>query len=195
MQALLHHLNQIHRLSPKSEQALLAISRIQEVQKNQDLHPIGHTCRNIYFVEEGLLRVYYIKDGRDITESFDAEYSLVARADSLFDAKPSKKGIQAIENTKLAAINSAKLFALYDEYPDIERLFRKIYEQAYVRTVERIEHIQFYTAEERYRKIMDTSSELLLRIPLKYVASYLGISQVSLSRIRSKVADHVGPKR
>jgi len=186
MQALVQYLHKIHRLSPKAVQAILSICSTQKVVKNKDLHPIGHTCRNIYFVEEGLLRIYYIKDGRDITESFQAENSLVARADSLFDAKPSKKGIQAIENSKLVAINSAKLFALYDEYPDIERLFRKVYEQAYVNTVERIESIQFFTAEERYRKIMETSSDILLRIPLKYIASYLGISQVSLSRIRSK---------
>lgn len=186
MQELLEHLNNIHRLSPKSAQALLGICASQAVKKNTDLHPIGHTCRNIYFVKSGLLRIYYFKDGRDITESFQTDNSLVARADSLFDAKPSQKGIQAIEDTQLVAINSAKLFALYDDHHDIERLFRKIYEQAYVNTVERIESIQFFTAEERYRKIMENYSQVMLRIPLKFIASYLGITQVSLSRIRSK---------
>lgn len=186
MQELLQHLNKIHRLSPKAEQALLAICASLSVPKNKDLHPIGHTCRNIYFVKKGLLRIYYFKDGRDITESFQMENALVARADSLFDAKPSQKGIQAIEDSELVAINSAKLFALYDEHHDMERLFRKIYEQAYVSTVERIENIQFFTAEQRYQKLKENYADVLLRIPLKYVASYLGISQVSLSRIRSR---------
>ena len=186
MQELLHHLNKIYRLAPKAEQALLGICASVKVAKNKDLHPIGHTCRNIYFVKKGLLRIYYFKDGRDVSESFQTENSLVARADSLFDAQPSQKGIQAIEETELVAINSTKLFELYDEHHDIERLFRKIYEQAYVNTVKRIESMQFFTAEERYRKIMENNADVLLRIPLKHIASYLGISQVSLSRIRSK---------
>ena len=166
--------------------AIIHICTETFVKKGMDLHPIGHTCRNVYFVKKGLLRIYYFKDDTDVTEQFEFENSMVARADSLFQAKPSRKGIQAIEDSELIAINSALLFKLYDSYPDIERLFRKIFENAYVETVERIESIQFHTAEERYNNLLEQSAQTIQRVPLKYIASYLGITQVSLSRIRAK---------
>lgn len=186
MEALLAYLKQVHPLSKEAENALLEICSVETVAKNEDLQPIGHTCRNIYFIKEGLLRIYYLKEGNDITESFEVENAILARADSLFDASPSRKGIQAIEPTTVIAINSAQLFALYDQYHDIERLFRKLFEKAYVQTVNRLESLQFYTAEERYNNLVKSAAQIIQRAPLKHIASFLGITQVSLSRIRSK---------
>lgn len=186
MKELLEYLNNIQRLTDKSEKELTLICTELTVKKNVDLHPIGNTCRNIYFIKKGLLRIYYFKDAKDITESFEFENAIVARADSLFNANPSKKGIQAIEDTELVAINSAQLFLLYDNHPDIERLFRKIFENAYVVTVNRIESLQFHSAEERYNNLLHLSKNIIQRVPLKHIASYLGITQVSLSRIRAK---------
>lgn len=155
-------------------------------KKNIDVQAIGHTCRTIYFVKKGALRVYYFKDGIDITESFEFENTFVARAESLFSGRPSRKAIQTIEDTDLIAINARQLFELYDRYTEIERLFRKIFEGAYVKTVNRLESLQFYTAEERYFNLLHDRPDILKRVPLKYIASYLGITQVSLSRIRAK---------
>ncbi len=186
MEELLKYLNKIQKLTKKSEKAIISICTESTINKNNDLHPIGHTCRNIYFIKKGLLRIYYLKEDIDITESFEFENEILARADSLFNANPSRKGIQALENSKLIAINSAKLFKLYDQYADIERLFRKIFEQAYVETVNRIESMQFHTAEARYKNLQKQSNQIIQRVPLKYIASYLGITQVSLSRIRAK---------
>ena len=183
---LLSYFNQIQSLSNKSEKALVAICSETVIKKGNDLHPIGNTCRNIYFIKQGLLRIYYFKDDTDVTESFEFENAIVARADSLFNANPSKKGIQVIEDSELIAINSAQLFKLYDDFPDIERLFRKIFENAYVETVNRIESIQFHSAEERYANLLNESKNIVQRVPLKHIASYLGITQVSLNRIRAK---------
>ncbi len=186
MKELLNYLNNIQQLTTDSKEALLSICTELTIKKNTDLHPIGHTCRNIYFVKKGLLRIYYFKEDVDITESFEFENSIVARADSLFNSNPSKKGIQALERSELIAINSAKLFDLYDSYPDVERLFRKIFEVAYIETVSRLESIQFHSAEERYQNLVLKSSKIVQRALLKHIASYLGITQVSLSRIRAK---------
>jgi CRP-like cAMP-binding protein len=76
---------------------------------------------------------------------------------------------------------------LFDVYPQIERLFRKIIEQAYVHAVNRMEAIQFHAAEERYAQLLEDKPDLVKRIPLKHIASYLGITQVSLSRIRAAI--------
>ncbi len=171
-------------ISKEAEKAIAEISKIVAVKKNADLQPIGHTCKTIYFINKGVARIYYYKDGTDITESFAFENNIIARVESLFTGKPSQKAIQILEDSEVVAINSTQLFKLYDKYPEIERLLRLIFESAYVDTVNRIEGIQFHSAEERYNALITEAPNVLKRVPLKYVASYLGITQVSLSRIR-----------
>lgn len=171
-------------LSKEAEIAIAGISKNITLKRNTDLQPIGHTCKTIYFINKGVARIYYYKDGVDITESFAFENNIIARVESLFTGKPSRKAIQILEDAELVGINSAQLFKLYDKYPEIERLFRLIFESAYVGTVDRIEGIQFHSAEERYNALMEEAPNVLKRVPLKYIASYLGITQVSLSRIR-----------
>jgi CRP-like cAMP-binding protein len=153
--------------------------------KNVELQPIGHTCKTIYFMTHGVARIYYFTDGIDVTESFAFENNIIARIESLFTGKPSRKAIQILEDAEIIAINANALFKLYDQFPEIERLFRKIFEAAFVETVNRIEGIQFHTAEERYETLLDQAPNVIQRVPLKYIASYLGITQQSLSRIRA----------
>ncbi|MBK8610425.1 MAG: Crp/Fnr family transcriptional regulator [Chitinophagaceae bacterium] len=175
--------------NPLSQEAENAISRISSMitsKKNEHLQFIGHTCKTIYFIKKGVARIYYYKDGIDITESFSFENNIIARVESLFTGNPSRKAIQILEDAEIVAINAGELFKLYDTFPEIERLFRKIFESAYVETVSRIEGIQFHSAEERYKALLCDAPNLLLKVPLKYIASYLGITQVSLSRIRAQ---------
>jgi CRP-like cAMP-binding protein len=185
MNLLFQYFRKYNPLSKEAEQAIAEISNILTIKKNKDLQPIGHTCKTIYFIQKGVARIYYFKDGIDITESFFFENSIIARVESLFTGKPSRKAIQILEDAEIVAINANQLFKLYDSFPEIERLFRKIFEAAYVDTVNRIEGIQFHTAEERYKALLSEAPNVLMKVPLKYVASYLGITQVSLSRIRS----------
>jgi len=184
MISLFQYFSKFNPLSKEAEQAIAEISSIVSIKKNKDLQPIGHTCKTIYFIKKGVARIYYFKDGIDITESFFFENSIIARVESLFTGKPSRKAIQILEDAEITAINANLLFKLYDSFPEIERLFRKIFETAYVETVNRIEGIQFHSAEERYNALLSEDPNVLMRVPLKYVASYLGITQVSLSRIR-----------
>ncbi len=184
MQSLFNFFKKYNPLSKEAEKAISEISKIVEVTKNTDLQPIGHTCKTIYFIKKGVARIYYFKDDIDITESFAFENNIIARVESLFTGKPSRKAIQLIEDSELIAINSTQLFKLYDKFPEIERLFRLIFETAYVGTIDRIEGIQFHSAEERYKALINEAPDVLKRVPLKFVASFLGITQVSLSRIR-----------
>jgi CRP-like cAMP-binding protein len=185
--ALFNYFEQFQPLSISSKEAISSICYSVKILKNKDLQSIGHTCKTIYFVQKGLARIYYYKDGNDITESFAFENSLIARVESLFTGIPSKKGIQVIEVAEFIGIPSSSLFELYDLHHDIERLFRKIFESAYVDTVKRIESLQFHSAEERYKALLLESPNILQKVPLKHIASYLGITQVSLSRIRAKI--------
>lgn len=183
-QTLQRYFNQFQLLSAPAAEAITAICKPITLQKNRDLQHIGQTCQTIYFLENGIARIYYLKDEIDITEGFYFENSIIARAESLFTGRPSRKGIQVLETADLIAIDSQKFFLLFDAYPEIERLFRKIIEAAYIDTINRIESLQFNTAEERYQSLLESSPDLINRVPLKYIASYLGITQVSLSRIR-----------
>jgi CRP-like cAMP-binding protein len=184
MTSLFKYFAKFNPISKEAEKAIAEISKVITVKKNTDLQPIGHTCKTIYFINKGVARIYYFKDGIDITESFAFENNIIARVESLFTGKPSRKAIQILEDAEIVAINSTQLFNLYDKYPEIERLFRLIFESAYVGTVDRIEGIQFHTAEERYNALIKEAPDVIKRVPLKYIASYLGITQVSLSRIR-----------
>jgi len=184
MTSLFQYFSKYNPLSKEAEQAITEISSIVTIKKNKDLQPIGHTCKTIYFIKKGVARIYYFKDGIDITESFFFENSIIARVESLFTGKPSRKAIQILEDAEIIAINANQLFKLYNTFPEIERLFRKIFEAAYVDTVNRIEGMQFHSAEERYNALINEAPNVLMRVSLKYVASYLGITQVSLSRIR-----------
>ncbi len=184
MEQLFQYFKKFNPLSQDAENAIVEICSILTIKKNKDLQPIGHTCKTIYFINNGVARIYYFKDGIDITESFAFENNIIARVESLFTGKPSRKAIQVLEDAEIVAINAGHLFKLYNSFPEIERLFRKIFEAAYVDTVNRIEGIQFHTADERYKALITEAPNVLQRVPLKYVASYLGITQVSLSRIR-----------
>lgn len=99
------------------------------------MQPIGHTCKTVYFINKGIARIYYYKDGINITDSFATENNVIARVESLFTGKPSRKAIQILEDAEIVAIDANKLFKLYDSYPEIERLFRKIFEASHVETV------------------------------------------------------------
>jgi CRP-like cAMP-binding protein len=186
MKQLFDFFKQFNPLPEEAKQAIEAISSVIHIPKNKDLQSIGQTCKTVYFINKGVARIYYYKDGIDVTDSFAFENNIIVRVESLFTGKPSRKAIQVLEDAEITAIDANKLFKLYNDYPEIERLFRKIFEASHVETVNRIEGIQFHTAEERYKTLLKEAPNVIQRVPLKYIASYLGITQVSLSRIRGQ---------
>ncbi|MBD3626788.1 Crp/Fnr family transcriptional regulator [Cyclobacterium sp.] len=176
----------VYMVNAEAKQALQEIIREKVYSKNEIVQEIGSRCRTIYFVKSGGARIFYYKDGNDITEHFAFENDIIVRAESLFTGNPTSKGIQAIDETVMMVIDSEKLFQLYDKHHDLERLFRLIFEKEYVNTLKRMESFQFKSAKERYLELLDTT-DFIQKIPLKYIASYLGITQVSLSRIRAVI--------
>lgn len=176
----------IYKVSEEAKEALEQIIYLKSYSKNDLIQDVGSRCRTVYLVKDGCARIFYHKDGNDITEHFAFENELIVRAESLFTGEPTLKGIQAIEKTTIISIDSDSLFKLYDKHHDIERLFRLLFEREYVNTVKRIESLQFNTAKERYLELLETT-DYVQKIPLKYISTYLGITQVSLSRIRAEI--------
>lgn len=186
MEQLFHFFRKFYPVSAEALNEIKNLTLELTLKKNEILQPIGFTCRTIYFMEKGLARIFYFKDGNDITEHFAFEGNLIVRVESLFTGEPSGKGIQVLEDSTLLAIDAKKLFGLYDRFPEIERLFRLIFESEHVNTIRRIESLQFHSAKERYEALL-LQKDMVKRIPLKHIASYLGITQVSLSRIRAGI--------
>lgn len=181
---LFNFFDNIYKISNVAKKSLELIIQEKRYEKNEIVQGIGSSCRTVYLVKSGGARVFYYKDGNDITEHFAFENEIIVREESLFTSKPTSKGIQTIDKSVMFAIDSQNLFQLYDQHHDLERLFRIIFEKEYVNTVKRLESLQFKTAKERYLDLLE-KTDFVQKIPLKYIASYLGITQVSLSRIRA----------
>ncbi|MCC7246741.1 MAG: Crp/Fnr family transcriptional regulator [Saprospiraceae bacterium] len=176
----------IYKISDAAKEALNQLMREEVYPKNALIQPVGSSCRTVYIIKKGSARIFYYKDGNDITEHFAFDNDMIVRAESLFTGQPTSKGIQTIDRTEIIALDAFKLFQLYDQHHDLERLFRLIFEREYVNTVKRLESLQFKSAKERYLDLLN-STDYVQKIPLKYIASYLGITQVSLSRIRNRL--------
>jgi CRP-like cAMP-binding protein len=178
--------NIYHIKNEEQRSALLEIIKEVNFSKNEIIQQQGNRCKTLYFVTSGIARIFYLKDGNDVTEHFAFGGSIIIRAESLFTEQPTQKGIQALTDLTIIAINAKKIFDLFKQYIEIERLFNKIFIQEYINTIKRVESLQFKSASERYAELL-TETTLVHQLPLKYIASYLGITQVSLSRIRTNL--------
>jgi CRP-like cAMP-binding protein len=155
--------------------------------KNEYLVTEGQRCRHIYFLEQGALRGFYNLDGKEITHWFAFEKDFVTSFHSFSTQQPAVENIQLLEGSILWAISKDRLTGLLNQYHDIERLLRIAYEKYYIRLEDRYVNAQFKTATERYQTLLLQTPHIIERVPLGYIASYLGISQETLSRIRSRI--------
>lgn len=147
----------------------------KEVEKNQTILNEGEICKHLYFLESGLMRYFINKDGNEITKFFtNAPYCFTSQV-SFNNEKPATENIQAIEKSVIWQISfqdSNKLFEL-----ESWTIFaRKITQEVQYFTEQILEEIQSETAEFRYEKMLKNDAELTNRIPLKYLASFLGIA-------------------
>ena len=154
--------------------------------KNDCLVTEGKICRHLYFLERGALRGFYNLDGKDITHWFAFEDDFVTSFHSFITQEPAVENIQLLEGSILWSISKDSLTKLMNQYQEIERLVRIVYEKYYIRLEERFVNAQFKSASERYQSLLMQSPHIIERVPLGYIASYLGISQETLSRIRSR---------
>ncbi len=186
MQELLNHITAFHPLSSEAENALQDCFTKITLAKNDYLLNEGKVCRHLYFLEKGALRGFYNLDGKEITHWFGFEKDFVTSFHSFITGEPAVENIQLIEGCTLWAISKETLADLLNRYHDIERLVRITYEKYYIRLEERYVNAQFKSAKERYENLLQETPYILERVPLGFIASYLGISQETLSRTRSK---------
>ena len=187
MDQLLNHLKNYYTLSEEAQIALHDCFEQVVLSKNEYLLTEGKISRHLYFLEQGALRGYYTLDGKEITHWFGFEDDFVTSFHSFITQEPAVENIQLLEGSVLWAISKETLTGLFNQFHEIERLVRIAYEKYYIRLEERFVNAQFKTATERYENLLNQTPHILERVPLGFIASYLGISQETLSRIRSRL--------
>lgn len=186
MNSFIHFINSFTKLSESSQMALDSILQRHELPKGHDLIRPGAICREFYFIEKGLTRTYYLKDGKDITDWLSAENSIAVSLLSFLSGMPDRRGIQLLEDSVLYSVSHNKIESLCQEHHDIERMVRLILSQGIVQLQQRFDNLHFATAYERYQQLIEHNPSLIARVPLGMIASWLGITQETLSRIRAQ---------
>lgn len=145
-----------------------------------------HTVSDyLYFIEKGVARIFYHKNGKEVTEWLAMDNQFFLSITSFFRRTPSHLIIQVIEPSVVYGIHHNDFMALAEKHHDIERLLRKMVTASLILSQIRMDSIQFETAQQRYDRLLQTSPQIIQRVPLSYIASFLGITLETLSRIRS----------
>mgnify|MGYP000960205417 FL=1 len=145
----------------------------------------GDVCEHIYYVERGLTRQFYFKNGKELTEHIGVEHTIVMCIESLFKEKPTYLQLEALEPTLIYAMPKHRLEEVALHNVNIQILYRKILEESLIISQVHADMLRFETAQDRYLKLCKQSPQVVLRAPLVYVASYLQMTPETLSRVRA----------
>ena len=173
-------------ISENNIQKILNIFEVVKYDKNQQIIKEGTVAEYMYFISKGLVRVYYFKTGKEIIDWFAEEGSFIGNLYSHITTKPGFDIYEAMEDVTLLRVKFNDLEKLYKESHEIESLSRKIMEQYYITYVERVHNLRALPSDEKYHLFLKYYAPIINRIPLKFVAIYLGITAETLSRIRAK---------
>ncbi|AFK02135.1 putative transcriptional regulator, Crp/Fnr family [Emticicia oligotrophica DSM 17448] len=186
-QHCLDFFQQIHPLKEQSLEALLPCLSLKNYSKKDFLVKQGSISDELNFVYTGCVREYFENTKANETNIwFGLENSVAISTYSFFSQKPSLTYIQALEDVQVVSVKHADLQNLFDQFHDIERLGRLIVEHYLVQIEEMKIILQTLSARERYEYMITNRPEFIRRIPLKYLASFLGIQLETLSRVRSQ---------
>lgn len=165
--------------------------RPKRMLKRQFFLQEGNVCRDVAFVEKGALCSYSLDaKGNQHVIRFAFDGWWVADLQSFFTEKPSTFHIEVLEECELLLLEREKHEELIQEIPSYERYHRIILQNAYVALQQRVENALGRTAEEKYARLMEYKPDLIHRVPLNLVASYLGITSETLSRVRRQYASN-----
>ena len=165
---------------------LESILRPERYAKGQIILKEGDICRSIYYIDKGMIRQFYHKNDRIVTEHLGEERTIFMSIESLFKEEPSRIQIEAIEPTLIYALPKVDLERVALHNVNIQLLYRKILEESRILSQIHADLVRFETAQTRYKRMCKLMPQVVLRAPLVYIASYLQMTPETLSRVRSK---------
>jgi CRP-like cAMP-binding protein len=186
--SLMATLNYFHPLSGDIEDYLKKYSYACSFHKGKLLLKAGDICGHIYFIKKGAVRGFIKEGNRDITTWITAENEMVSSISGFDRKEPALENMQAIENCELLALAYADLQNLYTQFPEFNIVARKLLQKYYEDAEGRAFIARLTNAENKYNLFLIRYGHLSNRIPLKYVASFLGITLETLSRVRKRLS-------
>jgi CRP-like cAMP-binding protein len=182
------HIERFVTLSDNDWELLVPHTRELKLKKNELFIQEGRKEKNIAFVIEGNLRQFYTKDGEEKTTYFYFENHLMSSYVSCITGKPSQLSIEALTDCRLLVFSYQALQTLYKQSHQWERFGRLLAEYLSIGLEERMVGLLMLNPEERYQQLLESNKQKILeRIPQHYIANYLGVTPVSLSRIRKRI--------
>ncbi len=145
----------------------------------------GQVCEEIYYIEKGLIRQFYLKKNREMTEHLATEGGIIMCIESLFKEEPTRLQVEALEPSLLYALPKRKLEQVALHNVNIQILYRKILEESLIFSQVHADLVRFETAQNRYLRLCKLMPQVVLRAPLVYIASYLQMTPETLSRVRA----------
>lgn len=176
-----------HPLSRESLHAVADILVCKKYRKGETILQAGEICRAMMFIEKGMLRQFYFKYDKDLTEHIGYENGLIICIESYFKQEPTRLMVEALEPSVVWEIPRIPMEQLVDEYPDIGHLYRCFIENSLIESQIKADVLRFEPAHERYNKLLQLYPEILKRAPLVYIASLLQMTPETLSRVRSSM--------
>lgn len=172
-------------LSAECLQELVTHSKLKTFKKGEVVVREGQYSKKAYLIVQGCARAYYLKDGKDISDWFTFENQFAAPIVSFFSDEPSPHYVEFIEDSTVYEFSKGTMDYLSDKYHDFERFISKVVTETMLILCQRLNAIQFNKAEDRYKQLLSIYPDITNRISLTHIASYLGITLETLSRIRN----------
>ncbi|MDF2191393.1 cyclic nucleotide-binding domain-containing protein [Paraflavitalea sp. CAU 1676] len=191
MDLLIAYLNSIFPLSEELKIHLRKIIKRRTIERKAYLLKIGDISSQVCFIESGLLRCFYEKNGNEVSSWFMKENDVVFSIDSFYSQSPSYEAIQALEHTTIFFITFDELAYIYNKYIEFNFVGRVLTIFYHKLWGEQLYSIRMRSGEERYEWLLTKHPELTIRVPAKYLSSYLDISEFTLSKIKAR---HSHPK-
>lgn len=187
IEQLSNYIKSIITVTDEELAIILSCFKPLKAEKNESLVVQGQMNQRSFFVGSGCLRIYFItEDGQEATRYLAFENNFATALCSFISNEPSLEFIQALEPTELLYISGQDFYHLLEIIPAWEKFYRYYLENAYVTNTNRLMSFLTLDATERYKQLMDINPKIIQRLPNRIVATYLNISQETLSRLKSK---------
>ena len=181
--------DQFVSFSPQEKEQIKRQFTIRDVPKHHVLIDIGQVADEIYFINKGCIRLYYLtEEGEEVTGFIFLENMMAGASESFFSRIPSMQVIETLEECELLVLTHEKLEQLYTDVPKMNILVRKILEQRMAFAQKVVASLIIHKPQDRYSSYQQLHPDLENRIPQHILASYMGITPVSLSRIRKRLS-------
>lgn len=164
-----------------------SIFTFKEAEPGQYVIKEGEVCRKLLFLSEGCMSMVYERDNKSFIKDFIFENSFASVYESFITSEPARYALKAITHCKFESISIHDLEKTYQSIPQLKVLANSQTEAAYLNITRRMESLITLPAEKRYLELLERRPRLLSEVPLYLIASYLGITDVALSRIRKKI--------